>query len=85
MYLPWTTCNSHEPGPHVGNIISSNIYDKRDDFNFDFVKYPHLDGDVPRAKSYGVYISKRIRFASACSSVEDFHIRNKTVIHRKTP
>ena len=55
-------------------IISSKIYDKRDDFDFAIVNYPHLNGDVPRATSYGVYISKLIRFAWACSSVEDFHI-----------
>ena len=52
---------------------------KRDDFNFDIVNYPHLDGDVPRATSYGVYISQLIRFARACSSAEDFHIRNRTI------
>ena len=39
--------------------ISSKIYDKRDDFNFDIhvVNFPFLDGDVPRSTSYGVYIS----------------------------
>ena len=48
-------------------IVSSKIYDKRDNFNFKIVNYPHLDGDVPRATSYGVYISQLIRFARACS------------------
>ena len=65
-------------------IISTKIYDKRDDFNFDIANYPHLDGDVPRATSYGVYISQLIRFARACSSVDDFHIRNRTITE-KTP
>ena len=36
-------------------IISSKIYDKRDDFDFAIVNYPHLNGDVPRATSYGAY------------------------------
>ena len=44
--------------------------------------HPHVDGDVPRATSYGVYISKLIRFARACSSVEDFHIRNQSIIEK---
>ena len=57
-------------------IISSKIYDKRDDFNFDIVNFPFLDGDVPRITSYGVYISQLIRFARACSSVNDFNDRN---------
>ena len=60
-------------------IISSKIYDKRGDFDFAIVNYPHLDGDIPRATSYGVYISQLIRFARVCSSVEDFHIRNRTI------
>ena len=60
-------------------IISSKLYDKRDDFDFASVNYPHLDVDVPRVTSYGVYISELIRFAKACSSVEDFHICNQTI------
>ena len=38
-------------------FVSSKIYDKRDDFDFDIVNFPFLDGDVPRSTSYGVYIS----------------------------
>ena len=36
-------------------FVSSKIYDKRDDFDFDIVNFPFLDGDVPRAPLYGVY------------------------------
>ena len=57
-------------------VVQSKIYDKRDDFNFKIVNFPHLDGDVPKATSYGVYISQLIRFARACSSVDDFNERN---------
>ena len=28
-------------------FVSSKIYDKRDDFDFDIVNFPFLDGDVP--------------------------------------
>ena len=35
-------------------FVSSKIYDKRDDFDFDIVNFPCLDGDVPRSTSYGV-------------------------------
>ena len=48
-------------------FVSSKIYDKRDDFDFDIVNFPFLDGDVPRRPSYGVYISQLIRFARVCS------------------
>ena len=57
--------------------VSSKIYDKRDDFDFDIVNFPFLDGDVPRRPSYGVYISQLIRFARVCSHVDDFNTRNK--------
>ena len=32
--------------------VSTKIYDKRDDFDFDVVNFPFLDGDVPRRTSY---------------------------------
>ena len=59
------------------DIVSTKIYDNRDDFNFDIVYCPLLDGDVPRRPSYGVYISQLIRFARASSHVTDFNNRNK--------
>ena len=51
------------------------VFDKRDDFDFEIVNFPFLDGDVPRSTSYGVYISQLIRFASirASSYVADFN------------
>ena len=57
-------------------FVSSKIYDIRDDFDFDTVNFPFLDGDVP-SPSYGVYISQLIRFARVCSHVDDFNTRNK--------
>ena len=39
-------------------FVSSKIYDKRDDFDFDIVNFPFLDGDVRSHPSYGVYISQ---------------------------
>ena len=58
-------------------FVSSKIYDKRDELDFDIVNFPFLDGDVPRRPSYGVYISQLIRFARVCSHVDDFNTRNK--------
>ena len=59
------------------DIVSTKIYYKRDDFNFDSVNFPFLDGDVPQRPSYGVYISQFIRFVRASSHVTDFNNRNK--------
>ena len=55
----------------TNGIVSSKIYDKRDDF--EIVNFPFLDGDVPRSPSYGVYISQLIRLARVCSNVDDFN------------
>ena len=59
------------------DIVSTKIYDNRDDFDFKIINFPFLDGDVPRSTSYGVYISQLILFASASSYVADFNTRNK--------
>ena len=40
----------------TNGVVSSKIHDKRDDFNFEIVNFPFLDGDVPCSPSYGVYL-----------------------------
>ena len=62
------------------DIISANIYDKRDDF--EIVNFQFLDGNVPHSTSYGVYISQLIRFARASSHVADFNTRNKLLTQK---
>ena len=59
------------------DIVSTKIYDKRDDFDFDIVNFAFLDGDVPQRSSYGVYIFQLICFFRASSRVTDFNNRNK--------
>ena len=60
-------------------FVSSKIYDKRDDFDFNIVNFPFLDGDVSRSTFHGVYISQLIRFARVSSHVADFNARNKSL------
>ena len=50
----------------TNGIVSSKIYDKRDDFNFEIVNFPFLD----------VYSPQLIRFARVCSNVDDFNNGN---------
>ena len=47
------------------DTVSTKIYDKRDDFYFDIVNFPFLDGDVPWRPFYGglhlfIYISTNL-------------------------
>ena len=57
-------------------LIKTKIFYKRDDFGFDIVNFPLLDGDVPRSTFYGVYISQLIHFARVSSQADDFNTRN---------
>ena len=59
------------------DIVSTKIYDKRDDFDFEIVNFLFLNGDVPPSTSYGVYIFQLIRFVRTSSYVTDFNTRNK--------
>ena len=68
LYLNLSTANGK---------VSSKIYGKRDDFNFEIVNFPFIDEDVPRSPSYGVYISQ-IRFTRVCSNVDD--LNNRTLL-----
>ena len=84
--FPSYSCNTCELVTHLDlhlsisdGFVKTKIYDKRDDFDFDIVTFPFLDGDVPRSASYGVYISQLIRFARVSSHVDDFNTRNKVL------
>ena len=49
-----------------------SIYDKRDDFTFRIVNFPHMDGNIPATPAYGVYVSQLVRYARICTSKVDF-------------
>ena len=55
---------------------------KHDDFDFEILNFPFLDGDVPCSTSYGVYISHHIRIARSFSHVADFNTCNKLLTKR---
>ena len=38
-----------------------SIYDKRDDFTFRIVNFPHMDSNILANPAYGVYISQLVR------------------------
>ena len=63
----------------LDGFVKTKFLDKRDDFDFDIVNFPFLDGDVPRSTSCGVYTSQLIRFSRVSSHVDDFNTRNKVL------
>ena len=48
---------------------------KSNDFDFEIVNFPFLDGDFPHSPSYGVYIMQLIRFTRILSNIDDFNNR----------
>ena len=70
------------------DIVSTKIYNKHDDFDFEIANFPFLDCDVPRSKSYGVYISQLIRFARVsaygCLNLIENNVamQNKSILKR---
>ena len=50
---------------HNGNL-HTRLYDKRDDFDFNIVNFPHLSSNIPSSPAFGVYISQLIRYSRAC-------------------
>ena len=49
-----------------------SIYNKRDDFTFRIVNFPHMDSNIPANPAYGLYISQLVRYARICTSKVDF-------------
>ena len=39
-----------------------SLYDKRNDYEFDVISFPYLDGNIPKGQSYGVFISQLVRY-----------------------
>ena len=67
----------------IGNNIHTSVNDKHDDFWCPIlvVNFPWLSGDVPRLPSYGIYISRLVRFARCYmyTSIFDFHSKNPQI------
>jgi hypothetical protein len=60
------------------NVVSSSIFDKRDAFDFPIVNFPTLTGNIPLKSSYGVFTCELVRYARACTHLEDF--KNRTML-----
>jgi hypothetical protein len=52
--------------------LRTELYDKRDHFNFRIVNFPSICSNIPAAPIYGVYISQLIRYSRPSGSYHDF-------------
>ena len=60
----------------------TKLFDKRDNFDFPIVNYPHMDSNIPVKPALGVYISQLIRFGKLCSKFSDFKERNLLITNK---
>ena len=74
------TTDNNTPASYLDLLLSTgrdgqlhtNIYDKRDDFNFHITNCAVVSSNIP---AYGVFISQLIRYARARSWYECFMLR----------
>ena len=52
--------------------LFTQLFDKRDDFNFPIVNFPFMSSNIPASPAYGVFVSQLIRYARANSNYQDF-------------
>ena len=66
----------------VNGKYSTEVYDKRDDFNFNIVNFPFLCSNIPSGPAYGVYISQLVRIGRICSDYSSFALRHRELTER---
>ena len=65
----------------LNDIVSTKIYDKCDEFDFEIVNFSFLDGDVPRFTPYGVYISLSKFYRQYYDLISKFQVGLKSLLH----
>jgi hypothetical protein len=57
---------------NIDGKLTTQFYEERDDFDFAIVNFPYTCSNIQLSPAYGVYISKRIRYARSCSTYDQF-------------
>jgi hypothetical protein len=65
--------------------ILTELYNKRNDFNFSIVNFPYLSSDIPASLAYGVYISQLILNAKTRSTYNQFVVRDSILTNKMMP
>ena len=83
------TTESHDSCSYLDlniNVLNgkfcTDLYDKRDAFNFSIVNFPHMDSNIPSKPAYGVVISQLVRYLRICCNYQDFVYRSKLLTTR---
>jgi hypothetical protein len=62
---------------HAGGKLTTQLYDKRDDFHFFIVSFPYTWSNIQLSPVDGVYISQLIQYARASSTYDQFLSRGR--------
>ena len=60
----------------------TEVYYKRDAFNFNIVNFPYMSSNIPANPIYGVYISQLIRISRIWDTFQSFVIRHRLLTER---
>ena len=61
----------------VNRKCSTEVYDKRDYFNFKIVNFPFLCSNITSGPANGVYISQLVYIGRICSDYSSFALRHR--------
>ena len=64
-------------------VIKTTLYDKRDDFKFNIVGFPHLSANIHFRRSHGVFTSQLIRYCRVMN-LEDFSKKTSQLVVKLT-
>lgn len=62
------------------NKFQTKVYDKRNDFDFQIVKFPDTKSNIPNRVVLNVFVSQLLRFLRVCSEMDSFKIETKKLI-----
>ena len=76
---------AHFLGMHikaVGNKLRVSVFDKRNTFPFEVMRYPHMASLIPSTIPFGVFVGQLYRGYRICSEFHDFTSYSLAVAHR---
>ena len=65
-----------------GGKYVTEVFDKRDSFNFNIVNFPYMCSNIPAKPTYGVYVSQLIRISRICDTYSSFVKRHRILTYR---
>ena len=62
---------------HDSKTFTTNLFDKRDHFGFEIIKYPSMSSNIHSNAVYNVFLTQIIRYSCVCNKLHYFLITLK--------